>query len=55
MVMTYPTEFPLIQTDRLLLREIVATDADDLFAIHGNAELMRWFGTESLTDIAAAL
>ncbi|WP_061535170.1 GNAT family N-acetyltransferase [Collimonas arenae] len=51
---TNPTEFPSIQTDRLLLREIVATDANDLFAIHGDPELMRWFGTDPLKDIAAA-
>lgn len=47
-------DFPTLETDRLLLREIVASDAPDLFAIHGDAEAMRWFGTDPLTDIQQA-
>jgi [ribosomal protein S5]-alanine N-acetyltransferase len=48
------SDFPPIKTDRLLLREIVAADAPDLFAIHGDAEAMRWFGSDPLTDIQQA-
>jgi len=46
--------FPTLHTQRLLLREIVRSDAPALFAIHGNSELMRWFGTDPLPDLQAA-
>ena len=46
--------FPAIETERLLLREIVADDAPALLAIHGDAELMQWFGNDPLQDLAAA-
>lgn len=49
-----PGEFPVLETPRLLLREIVPADAPALFAIHGNAERMRWFGADPLPDVAAA-
>ena len=48
------TAFPVLQTERLLLREIVVADAPALFEIHGDAELMRWFGSDPLGDLAAA-
>jgi ribosomal-protein-alanine N-acetyltransferase len=48
------SDFPTIQTARLVLREIVADDAADLFAIHGDAGLMRWFGVDPLKDLAGA-
>src|SRR5512139_756300 len=43
--------FPTIETDRLLLREIVAADAPALFAIHSDAQAMRWFGSDPLTEL----
>ena len=46
--------FPLLQTPRLVLREIVADDVPALFAIHGDPERMRWFGADPLPDPAAA-
>jgi len=46
--------FPTLETARLQLRELVKTDAPALFAIHSNPELMRWFGSEPLIDLAAA-
>jgi [ribosomal protein S5]-alanine N-acetyltransferase len=46
--------FPAIETDRLVLREIVLSDADALFEIHGDESLMRWFGVDPLKDIAGA-
>ena len=46
--------FPVIETRRLLLREIAPGDAADLFAIHGDPVLMRWFGCDPLPDLAAA-
>jgi ribosomal-protein-alanine N-acetyltransferase len=46
--------FPTLETPRLRLREMVAGDAPALLAIHGDAELMRWFGNDPLPDLAAA-
>jgi ribosomal-protein-alanine N-acetyltransferase len=46
--------FPTLRTERLLLREITHADAPALFSIHGNSELMRWFGTDPLPDLRAA-
>lgn len=47
-------DFPTLETDRLILREIVTSDAPVLFAIHGNVSAMRWFGTDPLTDLQQA-
>jgi ribosomal-protein-alanine N-acetyltransferase len=47
--------FPTLETPRLWLREIVASDAPALFQIHGDAHTMRWFGNDPLPDLAAAL
>lgn len=48
------SDFPVLETQRLLLREIVPADAPALFAIHGDADLMRWFGNDPLRDLAGA-
>lgn len=48
------SDFPTLETPRLRLREIVAADAPALFAIHGDADAMRWFGTDPLTELAQA-
>lgn len=48
------TPFPVIETKRLLLREIVHDDASALFAVRGNPEAMKWFGEDPLPDEAAA-
>ncbi len=48
------SEFPTLGTDRLLLREITAADAPVLLAIHGDAQAMRWFGTDPLDCLAQA-
>lgn len=48
-------DFPTLETPRLLLREITEADAADLLAIHGDAEHMKWFGTDPLPDLDAAL
>lgn len=47
--------FPTLETPRLLLREITITDAPALFAIHSDAEYMRWFGSDPIPDEAAAV
>lgn len=42
-----------IETERLILREIVASDAEFMFSIYGNPEFMRYIGpkAESLEEI----
>jgi len=47
-------DFPTLETDRLILREILAADAPALFAIHGDADAMRWFGTDPMVDLQQA-
>ncbi|RQU33427.1 N-acetyltransferase [Burkholderia cenocepacia] len=44
------TTFPTLKTSRLLLREILVADAPSLFSVHGDAEGMRWFGTDPMTN-----
>jgi ribosomal-protein-alanine N-acetyltransferase len=53
-MMTF-ADFPTLETKRLLLREIVLADAAALFAVHGDGESMRWFGSDPLPDEAAAV
>lgn len=48
-------EFPTLETDRLLLREIVPADAAALFEVHGDHESMKWFGSDPLRDEAAVV
>jgi len=48
------SNFPTLDTDRLLLREIVAEDAPALFTILSNAEAMCWLGTDPLSDLKQA-
>jgi len=50
-----PSLFPTLETDRLLLREIVQADAPALFAVHGDPEAMKWFGVDPLPDESAAV
>jgi len=47
-------DFPLLDTPRLTLREIVAADAPALLAIHGDPVVMRWFGNDPIVDLAGA-
>lgn len=48
------TDFPVLETERLLLREIRKDDAADLLAIQGDLNVMRWYGSEPLSNLAAA-
>ncbi len=52
--MQEPQSFPIIETKRLLLREITRSDAANIFAIHGDPKVMRWFGADPLPDLTAA-
>ena len=46
--MTKP--FPVLRTTRLVLRQILPSDSAALFAIHSDAEWMRWYGVDPVTD-----
>jgi len=43
------SDFPVLNTERLILRELTPQDASALFSIHSNAEAMKWFGADPLT------
>ena len=53
--MSFAASFPCITTQRLLLREIVEADAPEIFAIHGDAQSMKWFGVDPVPNIQGAL
>lgn len=46
--------FPTLHTQRLHLRELMASDAPALFAIYSGTQSMRWFGADPMTDPAQA-
>lgn len=46
--------FPTLSTPRLHLRKIVPADADALFAIHSDAETMRWYGVDPIIEMGEA-
>ncbi len=48
------SDFPKLRTQRLLLRQIVASDAAALYANHSDAAAMALFGSDPLTDISQA-
>lgn len=48
------SDFPQLETQNLVLRETADTDAADLLRIHGDAEHMKWFGSDPLKDIEGA-
>jgi [ribosomal protein S5]-alanine N-acetyltransferase len=48
------TTFPALETQRLILREVVEADAAALLAIHSDAGHMQWFGTDPPDDLEAA-
>jgi ribosomal-protein-alanine N-acetyltransferase len=42
--------FPILATERLRLREITLDDTPQLFAIHSDAEAMKWFGVDPIRE-----
>lgn len=46
--------FPRLETSRLILRELLPADAPALFEIYSDAEAMRWFGADPLTELQQA-
>lgn len=47
-------DFPELTTHNLVLREIADADAADLLRIHGDAEHMKWFGSDPLIGLDGA-
>jgi RimJ/RimL family protein N-acetyltransferase len=50
----FPTVFPVLCTERLVLRELTAGDAPALFVIHSDAETMRYWSSPPMTEIGQA-
>ena len=46
--------FPVLDTERLRLRRIEASDVDALFRIHSDIAWMRWYGIDPVTSRAQA-
>jgi ribosomal-protein-alanine N-acetyltransferase len=44
--------FPTLTSPRLRLREIRENDAEALFAIHSDRAVMRWYGSDPLTELS---
>lgn len=49
-----PLPTPTLQTDRLTLRPFADEDADDLYALHSNAHVLRYWDSPPWTDRARA-
>ncbi len=47
-------EFPVLETERLILREITLKDAEDIFAIYSNEEVMKYFGKNTYKELKEA-
>ncbi|WP_018609836.1 GNAT family N-acetyltransferase [Uliginosibacterium gangwonense] len=48
------SHFPALETDRLLLREIVISDAKEILSLHSNKQAMRWYGSDPILNIEQA-
>ncbi len=46
--------FPILETDRLILRELNNEDAEGIFACFSNEDVMRFYGQEPLKEIEEA-
>ena len=47
--------FPVLETNRLLLREVSVDDAEDIYALRTNEEAMKYIKRPGLTSIADAI
>jgi len=47
-------DFPVLQTERLMLREITSADAEDMFRIYADPEVMRYWGSPPMRSIDEA-
>jgi [ribosomal protein S5]-alanine N-acetyltransferase len=50
----FPPEFPVLETERLVLRQLEPGDATAIFAIKSDAETMRYMDTPPLADVSEA-
>ena len=50
----FPSKFPRIETERLILREITQADAQAIFRNFSEPEIAKWFFEEPLTEIEQA-
>lgn len=48
------SEFPVLETTRLRLRELTMRDVPEIFACFSSGEVMRYYGQEPLTTLAQA-
>lgn len=48
------TPFPELKTERLLLRKLTTDDADELFFLRSNEDVMRYLGREPAKSVAEA-
>ncbi len=46
--------FPILETERLILREITQHDKEAIFSCFSNEELLKHYGQEAFTDMAEA-
>lgn len=46
--------FPILETERLILREITKEDAEGIFACFSNENVTRYYGQETLESIEEA-
>ncbi|MHC0035365.1 GNAT family N-acetyltransferase [Pseudoneobacillus sp. C159] len=46
--------FPKLETERLVLREIVSTDAQTIFDCFSNEDVTRYYGMEPMTELEQA-
>ncbi|MEO6694014.1 MAG: GNAT family N-acetyltransferase [Ignavibacteria bacterium] len=47
-------KFPVIETERLILRKIIHEDKDEVFAIYSSSEAMKYFGKNPFEKIGQA-
>lgn len=43
--------FPVLETERLVLRELIEYDALDIFNCFSNADVLRYYGQKPLTSL----
>lgn len=46
--------FPLLETERLILREITQEDVGEVFACFSNEQVIRYYGQEKMKSVAEA-